>query len=198
VRRGWFWQVNKDWASVCFLPDLVDPCNYGVTVDSFKNLIGGNETIFNFGKVYGWASSQGGMSTWSKVHETAEAAYKDCRKYVAMQQQQVRDRQRFDREQAENLRMERLMDKVLLRMTAGDGKLTREAGGKWITGDCGFYPDGQPVQYEEKWMIDLLIQSDFVEVTDRMNKSGDPRIVQFTEQGRARAAEAEKMPEFLR
>jgi|GEM_PF-4135775 len=198
VRRGWFWEVRLDYRTISFLPDLVDPCNYGVTRDSFRNLVGANDTIYGYSKRYGWAASQGGMSTWSKLHDNARDAYKDCRAYVMLQQKRVNDLQRFHREQAEALMIEDLIDVLVVRMRANSDKLTRLDGGKWITEDATIGTDNQPDVFEDKRMIDRLLNAGLIEVTDRMNKSGDPRVVRLTASGIERAERAARVPEFLR
>jgi hypothetical protein len=206
VRRGWFWVVRTAGTgghygprTISFLPDLVDPCNYGVTAESFANLVGAKEKVWSFSRHFGWAASQGGMSTWSNVFPNdPNAAYKSCRRFVEEQKQFTRDRQRADREREEQLRIERLMDKVILRAEAQGGVLTRLPGGKWVTKDPGYYPNSEPVQFEEKWMIVEMINAGYVEVTDTMNVSGDPRVVHVTMKARERAAEIAALPEFLR
>lgn len=209
VRRGWFWLVRTSGANegyfgprtISFLPDLVDPCNQGVTAESFTNLVGAKEKVWSFTRHFGWAASYLGMATWSSVFPNdPEAAYKSCRRFVEEQKQFTRDRQRADREREENIRIENLMDKVLLGMMAKgcDGTLTRLKGGKWVTNAATYAPDGEPWAFEERWMIDSLLDYQFVSVIDTMNKSGDPRVVEITDKGRERVKEVKALPEFLR
>lgn len=203
VRRGWFYEVafsggkyGHGERTVSFPAALVEK-GEGVALHDFNSLVEAPEKARYFIRRFGYASTHESLKTWSRVQETANLAYKATRRFIEESKQFVRDRQRRDRERAERIRMENLMDKAVGRMLHEGGALTRLKGGKWVTNAPGYYPDGEPQTYEEKWLIELLLAEGHVEVTDTMNQSGDPRVVTLTDFGKARAELLEHTPPSL-
>jgi len=192
LRRGWFYQAvctggkfGHGERTVSFTPAQIET-EGEVTVASFPPpLLDASERVRYFHRVYGWGGSYIDLTTWSRVFKTEKEAYRATRKFVEESKQFDRDRLRRERRIAEDIRMENLMRNAVQRMAVGNQSLTRLDGGKWVTSDPGYYPDGSPVVYEEKWLVTLLLDTGRAYITDRMNKSGDPRVITLTEEGRA-------------
>jgi hypothetical protein len=200
VARGWWWQVNLVTdrpdlgrrvvrrTTVSFKPDLVDPCNYGVTADSFVNLAGRREHIHSFSKAYGWAATFTGSSTWSKVHQDHRKAYDDCVAFVTAE--------RMDRDEW------RRYCAMLHHIAENGGRLERLKGGRWIIPGGDLREVANAVEgidwYLNKGEVDHLIAEDAVKVTDLLTISDKPREIEITQAGRERAEAWASLPELFR
>jgi hypothetical protein len=199
VRRGWFWIADLDYRSVCFLEsDLreagTDFSNsdtiFSTMRAAVKTLLGpSNETVMRCTCKYGYAASYGEMKTWSTLFETPELAYRSCRRFVEQVKAASRDKQRWVREQAEDDRLQSVIDKTLILMDPS-GRLHRNPGGRWAPSHVP-YTDGVPSEHVDIKVVRQMLDQGLVEVTDTMNKTGDPRTVSLTPAGKGRTHTAQ-------
>lgn len=198
VRRGWFYEVSTSGGrfghgerKISYAEDAVeqDP-----TYASFDALLERPERTRYFVRKYGFAASHGDLTTWSHVFPSAEEAYRATRKFVEQSKKFDRDQQRREREIAQDIAREAAMDRVIERMFAHGGVLTRHVGGLWSTSTT--YQEGDT--FESKSMITDLLEAGLVTVTDHMNQTGDARAVMLSQDGINRVIDRAKIPAALR
>lgn len=200
VRRGWFWEISLDYRSVSLLdadifpPDAEIPSR--IPREMFKSILhmvdDGNETIFSTRRVFGYAGSHGDLKTWGAVCKEPKEALRATRKYVEKTRAQTRDRQRREREEAAEVAREGEMLVVLQHMLETGGRLVRYGGGLWSGADMNL-TEGAPACSWDRGMSEDLVRHGYATVTDRMNKSGEPRILTISAAGCERVETQRKL-----
>ncbi|USN14689.1 hypothetical protein PAPPERLAPAPP_03200 [Brevundimonas phage vB_BpoS-Papperlapapp] len=185
-RRGWFWVASLDDSIVALTSAELfarAPKAHAADAQSlrkvFTPLIGGNQSVFNVTRRYGFAARLDGDILWSSLQPNEREMRREARRAVQARIKAEKDKAAEDALAEAKRRM----------LEPGEAySLFKTHGGRWsvksVIGDVS--NPGAVTLAEDAWSVDIktvrkLIAAQTAEVFLRYSTSGDPLAIRLTD-----------------